>query len=286
MKKIIIVAIILITIAYSAYVYYRNNLDTSDHEINSLYKSDERIYNEFLDEKEKDMYNLLIDKSIKHQEKFTINLDDYDCKNYMACSNILNKAHEALTVDHPELMNYAGYSWKSEGTDFIIKLHYSYNLTYKDYYGDYKIDLILEEIEKATKNMTDKEKIIYVYDWMGEHYKYDYYFTYTTKNQSIYNVFIKKNAVCAGFAKASQVIFQRIGIQSYIVSGQNADDYHMWNIIFYNGKYYFFDSTIAVSYKTTSEHYYDGIRQDKMSTYSIKYHQWYPDIEEDNMFAE
>lgn len=283
MKKIIIILLIL-CIAYGAFIYFRNNKDTSNHYINSIYKSDERIYKNELSKDDQKMYDLLIDKSVKHQDKFTINMEDYNCVDYSDCGDVLRHAHEALTVDHPELMNYAGYSWKYANNTFSIRLYPSYNLSFKDYYGEYKINKILDKIEKETKDMTDREKILYVYNWMGDNNKYDYYFTYTSKNQSVYNVFVKKNAVCAGFAKASQIIFQRIGINSYIVSGTTDSDYHMWNIIEYNDKYYYFDSTVAVGYKKGSDNYYNGIKYDKMTDYTITFYKWYPNVEETNIF--
>ena len=130
--------------------------------------------------------------------------------------------------------------------------------------------------------MSDYEKIKYVYEWMGENSDYDRSFTYMAKNQSAYNVFINKNAVCAGFAKASQMIFQNIGIESYGVSG-NTTGPHMWNIIKYKGKYYFFDSTVATSVPRTSKRYYNGLKQTTMDDYKMDNPEWYPEIETTDM---
>ena len=43
--------------------------------------------------------------------------------------------------------------------------------------------------------MSDLEKIKYVYEWIGDNAYYDKLLTGSSKNQSIYNVFIKGNAV-------------------------------------------------------------------------------------------
>ena len=130
--------------------------------------------------------------------------------------------------------------------------------------------------------MSDKEKIRYVYEWIGENNTYDKMFTYMSKNQSIYNVFMKNNAVCAGFAKASQVIFQNIGINSYTITG-NTTGPLLWNVVEVDGKYYFYDCTVATSAKDESASwYYDGLRQEYMSTYSVDFPNWYPEIQKDN----
>ena len=131
--------------------------------------------------------------------------------------------------------------------------------------------------------MDDQEKILYVYNWIGDHNTYDKVFTYMSKNQSIYNVFVKKKAVCAGFAKASQVIFSRIGIESYIASGESTD-YHMWNIVKYQDHYYYFDSTFAVSRQKDSNGYYDGLKQEILNSYVLHRSDWYPPAETTNMF--
>ena len=279
----VIVIFVLLCLSYGGFLYARDHKDTSDHYVNSLYQSDERIYHNFLGEDDQLMYDLILDSSIKHKTSMVIDMDQYHCVDYSDCGDIINYASEAIYVDHPELMNYAGYSWHYSHNKFVLNLHPSYRLSYKDYYGVWRIENYLSQIEKATQNMNDQEKIIYVYDWIGKHSDYDYYFTYTSKNQSIYNVFVKKNAVCAGFAKASQIIFSRIGIESYIVNGES-EDYHMWNIVKYNDHYYYYDSTIAVGYQTKSPHYYDGLRQESMNHYQSFHDDWYPSVEVTNMF--
>ena len=70
-----------------------------------------------------------------------------------------------------------------------------------------------------------------------------------SKNQSIYNVFMNKNAVCAGFAKASQVIFQNIGINSYTITGESTGP-HMWNVVELDGKYNFINTNGKLLYDT------------------------------------
>ena len=129
--------------------------------------------------------------------------------------------------------------------------------------------------------MDDLEKIKYVYEWIGMNNTYDKVFTYSSKNQSIYNVFMNKNAVCAGFAKASAVIFQNIGITAYTITGESTGP-HMWNIINYNDKWYFYDSTIATGRTEGSSSYYDGLRQEYMNFYTVHFPTWYPEYEKTN----
>ena len=282
---IILLSSIFIYQNYTREVSYDKNTDKkNNHYVNELYKSDDRIYKNYLAEEDQMMYDLIYDMAKKYQLKKTINMKKFHCSDYVDCADFIDTANSALYVDHPELMNYAGYRWVYANGRFNLTLQYSYYLPVKEAIGTLRIEKIIADIEEETKNMTDKEKILYVYNWMGENNTYDRVFTYFSKNQSIYNVFVKKNAVCAGFAKASQLIFQKIGIESYVIQG-NSDSDHMWNIVKYEDKYYYFDSTIAVSIKNKkSDRYYNGLKQKEMDYYTVKFPEWYPKIESNNMF--
>lgn len=253
------------------------------HYVNELYMSDGKIYNEFLNDAEKKMYRYMLDNTRDYNSSLVIKLDGELCSDYSECGALIDKAHEAILVDHPELINYAGYTWSyREGGDFKLKLNFSVTNKISALIGEMKIQRIIDRIKKDTKDMSDKEKIRYVYEWIGENNDYDRTFTYMSKNQSIYNVFMKKNAVCAGFAKASQVIFQNIGINSYTITGESTGP-HMWNVVELDGKYYFYDSTVATSARNEeTSWYYDGLRQEFMSSYTVDYPEWYPEISSDN----
>ena len=282
---VILIASFFIYQNYTRTVTFDKNTDKkNNHYVNELYKSDDRIYKNYLAEEDQMMYDLIFNMAKKYQLKKTINMDKFHCSDYVDCADFIDTANSALYVDHPELMNYAGYRWVYANGKFNLSLQYSYYIPFKEAIGTLRIEKIIADIEEETKNMTDKEKIIYVYNWMGENNTYDRVFTYFSKNQSIYNVFVKKNAVCAGFAKASQLIFQKIGIESYVIQG-NSDSEHMWNIVKYEDKYYYFDSTIAVSIKNKkSDRYYNGLKQKEMDYYTVKFPDWYPKVESNNMF--
>ena len=288
--KIITVILLLLSVYlffnYTRVVNYTKNTDTKDkHYINELYKSDNRIYNNYLDPYEKKMYDIMLDASKHHKVNINIDMEEMGCIDYSDCGAFVDAANTGLYLDHPELMNYAGYMWSYKNNKFTLTMRYAYLLPFKEAIGILRTEKIVADIKEATKNMTDKEKIIYVYNWMGAHNYYDHIFMYTSKNQSIYNVFVKGNAVCAGFAKASQIIFSQIGIKSYLVLGTTSAE-HMWNLIEYNGKYYYFDSTVSVGTDENSSYHYNGLRQEYMNSYNPHHETWYPEIEKTNMFED
>lgn len=282
----------ILLVVFSIYVYYNftrpvevNKLvdKKSEAYINELYASDERVYNEHLNDKEKQMYRLILENSKKYNAGININVSDFGCANNEECSSIIEPAFDALSVDHPELMNQSGCSWVYDQSRFKLRLEFAVKNSITEQIAIMRTQRIISDIKIATKDMTDLEKIHYVYDWIGNS-NYDHGFTYASKNQSIYNVFIKGQAVCTAFAKSSQVIFQNIGIESYIVSG-DAGGPHMWNIVKYKGKYYYYDSTYAAGAREkNTPYYYGGLTQEKMNSYSMSHPEWYPKIETTNVF--
>ena len=290
-KKNIILTVLLIGLSFFIYWnftkinnYERNTNTKEKHFINELYRSDDRVYNNYLSAKQQKLYDYLIRLSKKYTPSDIIDLNEFGCNDYKDCANALIVSTEALWVDHPELMNFASWTWQYRNNELKLRMIYAYPFPTNDIIGVLRIENIVSKIKEDTKNMSDKDKIIYVYDWMGKHNYYDTLFMNDSKNQSIYNSFVKGNAVCAGFAKSSHIIFSQIGIESYIVSGVSTGP-HMWNIVKYEDKYYFFDSTVAVSIDEGNEKWhYKGLKQDYLKSYKMDYPAWYPKVEENNMF--
>ncbi len=283
-KKHKIFTILLIVLSVYLYLNYTRIVEpnplidkSSKQYINDLYASDGRIYTDYLDKEEKEIYMLILKHTKEYQKSITLHPKDYGCKDALALTAKVGTAFDALIIDHPELMNQAGISWSAESyeSDYLnVKLRFAFSNQLKEYIGQLRIQKIISDIQLKTMGMSDEEKVKYVYEWIGDNTDYDYTFMTFEKNQSIYNVFMKKNAVCAGFAKASQIIFQNIGIESFTLTG-NTTGRHMWNIVKVNGKYYYYDSTVAACRKKESKGYYDGLKQSEFENYEVEYPDWY-----------
>lgn len=285
-KKHIILSIFLAVFSFYVYINFTRMVPgnelvdkSSKYYVNSLYMSDQRIYNEFLDDREKKMYDLLLAATKKGEKDVSIKLMDFGCKDANDCASLVWLANDAMVVDHPELLNYGWYEISYKDGIFKVIVKSAIAFSFLESIGEARIERIIDDIKEETKNMSDKEKIKYVYNWMGNNTTYDKVFTGFSKNQSIYSVFMSKEAVCAGFAKASQVIFQNIGINSFGITG-NTSGPHMWNVVEYDGKYYFFDSTVATSLNSSSKYYENGLKQEQMADYIMDHPDWYPEIEE------
>lgn len=283
-KKHKIFTILLILLSIYLYMDFTRIVETntlvdrsSIQYINDLYASDGRIYTDYLDKSEKKIYMKILEYTKDYKTDFYLEASDYDSEDASVLSKKMYTVFDALIIDHPELMNQAGISWRYESEtapSIKVKLALAFSNKAKEYIGQLRIQRIISDIKLATARMNDAEKVKYVYEWIGDNARYDYTFMTFSKNQSIYNVFMKGNAVCAGFAKASQVIFQNIGIESYTLTGITSGR-HMWNIVKVNGKYYYYDSTVSACRKKTSKGYYDGLIQKEFSSYSVERPDWY-----------
>ena len=154
----------------------------------------------------------------------------------------LSDVMEAVFNDHPELFyldtNYS-YKYNSSGMCIEITLNYNDtvdNIEYNKEVFNKEVNKIVDEANKLGNNY-DKEK--YVYMALIKKVEYDKDAKY---NQSAYSALVVGKSVCAGYARAFQLIMQRLNIPTYYVLGYAKED-HAWNIVKINGEYYNVDLT-------------------------------------------
>lgn len=95
---------------------------------------------------------------------------------------------------------------------------------------------------KYVRTLTMLEQVAYVYKWILTYCNYNVNSVY---NQNIDSVFVRRNSVCTGYAKAAQYLFKLLGIGSCLVFGRlnndEEDGRHCWNIVNIEGHYYHLD---------------------------------------------
>ena len=270
--------LVFIFIAFNFYLrpIKGNKLITSQYReseayLNGLYKSDEYFKSKVLKKSDYYVYRKIIDACFNNESKVTIKCND-DCSSF-------KNAYNAIYLDHPELLSFLGIRAYKINNNRVTYDNLDNLGKIRTTLGSMRIEREMENIREDTKKMNDKEKILYVYNYVASH-NYDTVFTYLGSNQSAYSFFTKKSSVCAGFAKASQIIFQNIGISSYLVMSSD----HMWNYVKYDGKYYIFDATVGASYSDKNNHgYYDGLGVTTTGDVYGMYKELYPKIEEKSL---
>ncbi|MBO5702910.1 MAG: hypothetical protein J6S71_10780 [Clostridia bacterium] len=79
---------------------------------------------------------------------------------------------------------------------------------------------------------------------------------------SIYGVLVKKKAICAGYAKATQYILNRLGIECAYVVGDTDRGSHAFNLLKLEGDYYYMDTTWGDASNTKKSKNREGIDYD------------------------
>ncbi len=184
-------------------------------------------------------------------------------------------------------------------TDKIIKIRlepdeeaYVYNAICKN--GDItQASLRAQQLYEATQkvrnkkikaNMTPYQKELAFYNYLIKHCKYDHKHAGnckcndTTRDVSIeesschtaYGALVEGKPVCSGYARAMTLLLACEGINSKLVFGQSQGEYHNWNLIELDDKWYHLDVTWDDVEKKTCYYSYLNIT-DKMMA---KTHAW------------
>lgn len=294
MKKIVNLLIFIFVVVFIiGFVRYKKNnkiysMLTDGYKqkyyINELYKSKEINYRLILDSKEKKLYDDYISKIINFENNFSFDLSEYDYSYDFEYFEKITKINRAVIMDHPEII-YFGYpemSKQKNSKKVNVKIHYIMNK--EDYLKN--IEMIkkqIENIKKETINMDEYSKIKYVYEYLGK--KNNYGRPGDPVSQSAYAAFKDDlSPVCAGYGRASQIIFNNINITSMLISGELKStwltgDSHEWNIVKIKNQYYIYDVTQSSILKTTTGNIsYVGFLTKNKNIYSAEYKESVPYI--------
>lgn len=280
MIKRIIWLVILVVVAFYAYKYIDqyflrevdvdSRLDrTSIHYVTDLYYSDGRYYDEYLNDNEKRLYLALLSDIKEAETESRINCVDYGYSTYSECATSIAFLSKILILDHPDMFWYDSSSYQSRVDRSYIKIAHSYTTR-----SSITIKLIearmlrkLDEIASEMADLSDYEKVKAVYDWYGSNVRYSAYDTRAT--DSALNVLLKGNGTPKGFAMASQLLFQRLGIDSTIIAGSKDGLDHYWNLVFIEDGYYWFDASLGTKDRKNNPNFYDGFINVDQTEYGV-----------------
>ena len=158
----------------------------------------------------------------------------------------IEKAFSYVMLDHPELFYLTGYSFtKYMRGNKIEKITLSGNYTMTKNEADSKKLLVDSYVDKCIEGydgyVDDYEKVKYVYEYLIKNTEYD---MSVANNQNVLSVVVDNRTVCQGYAKAMQLILNRMGVFCILCEGVvKGTESHVWNIVRINDKYYHVDAT-------------------------------------------
>ena len=222
----------------------------SQDELNSIAKEVENCYAySQIDDTQKKVYCEIYSILKNMREKVFVSTKD---------TSVIGHVFDCIIVDHPEIFYVKGYSLgKYIRKDKIEKISVSgtYTMSYDEMLRKKELvdRYVTGVIEKAPYG-DDYEKIKFVYEYVVDNTEYD---KDVPDNQNILSVIEYGRTVCAGYAKITQLLLNRMGIFCTQVNGKacgrtelfmddsaNAElESHVWNIVRSNGHYYIVDTT-------------------------------------------
>lgn len=172
-----------------------------------------------------------------------------------------------IYADHPEV--FWVKTWSSVTTLRHMTLSFEYQYTASEVKSrqaeiEHNVKAFLE---KAQDMPNEYEKIKSVYEYILDTVEY---VGGCSDNQNLYSSLVNHKSVCAGYAKGTQYLLQRLGIQAIYVSGTADEnggwDNHAWNIVRCEKNYYQVDTTFGDGLSDTLS--YDKLKKSNVRNYA------------------
>lgn len=185
----------------------------------------DKFYYEQLSEEEQLVYKELYQGINAHAEDITVH-----CLDGEQAGEIMH----SIIFDFPDIFwtDGASNTLTYEGSHVVVQPTYTY--TYEERESmqaeiDTEVNVILSQISMESN---EYDKIKYIYETLVKDVDY---VENAPDNQNIYSTFVRKETVCAGYAKANKYLLDRLGVYCIYVLGNAAEESHAWNIVQCNG---------------------------------------------------
>lgn len=169
-------------------------------------------------------------------------------------SSSLDEVHlivQSILYDYPEYFWFHGAyetSYYDNDTYLECTINFRYEISAQEYAGyEAYVEAAAQPILEQLEGKSDYEKVKGVYEYLIDNTVYDLRYTGST----IYEMFHDRRGVCEGYARASQYLLTKLGVETLFCSGiageielpKSSWESHAWNIVKIDGIYYGLDTT-------------------------------------------
>lgn len=209
--------------------------EETDEELAQINESND-LYYYFtnLNEEERTLYAKIMNGFLEMDTDIKIRTDQ----------EVLGKLIRMILADHPEIFWTEGsYQFLNYGPYIVLRPDYNCDASVKQQREqeiEAEVVRALEQVQAGTSQYEYvKNTFTYLIDTID-------YVADAPDNQNIYSALVNKRTVCAGYAKATQYLLQRMGMTALYVTGNVVDrGDHAWNIVQCDGEYYQVDTTFG-----------------------------------------
>lgn len=158
--------------------------------------------------------------------------------------DVLKQVFKYVLYDHPEIYDTDGFHYSSESVGesrLSLSLIPQYTLSREEKEAtDVRLSEKLAEVLKNAPAGSDYEKALYAFDWVVENTDYA---VDAANGQNVLSVFLDGQSVCNGYAKAFQLLLQKMDIPAVLVTGKAKNGSHAWVAACLDGAWSLFDPT-------------------------------------------
>lgn len=206
-----------------------------------------RYYGQLLDETQQGWYCLLVDQLLQYADEITIDISKAEASDEKALASVLEETWYSVVDDYAEIFWAHGYEYlyyaEEDHWPVTLKPHYigtRNEIEQKKQFIENAAGNFLEQ----HRNDSEADKIFAVTNFLIDETAYDYDYVGTT----IYELFKDHRAVCENYARGTQYLLTKLGVESIYVSGDAVNsagvrESHAWNIVKLNGTYCQLDVT-------------------------------------------
>lgn len=184
------------------------------------------------------LFTTIIEEAIrKHKHQIRL---------FLASENDVNDAIKQTMRANPDIFWFS-HEWDYSETENILHFDYTFDSEHTEKIKSQINDVIEQDFKIAfVRSLSAARQIMYVYKWIALYCNYN---VHSAHNQTIYSVFVHRNSVCTGIAKAAQYLLWLLGIDSKLVFGRmnNSPESsrHCWLVVKLEGEWYHLDPTFA-----------------------------------------